>query len=192
MIKNTLIGIIGIVAGFIMGYSLNLHGSTSESVVAGSYPTDCGSVTCLTDLYVTGNLTASGATAIMSSLAASSTITQGGSYATSTIATTATLSQSDIRYSLVQFTPNGGSLTVTLPASSTLTSTIPNAGDTVRIAFLNATTTAGITLTVSGGAGTTLLKASSTAAIPAGGIGVLTLMRRINTDILVTLGLSTP
>lgn len=91
---------------------------------------------------------------------------------TSTTATTQTLSASDIaNYTAVIMRPNVGAPTFTLPASSTLTAFIPNAGDTVNQCWYNATssTVANGLITFAAGTGIDLEVASSTNGA-AGGI----------------------
>lgn len=82
---------------------------------------------------------------------------------TSTTATAETALAADIaNYSTVIMTPNTGAITVTLPASSTLSSFIPTAGDRMDQCWYNATGTAAATITFAAGAGIDLEVASST------------------------------
>jgi len=86
----------------------------------------------------------------------------GYTNSTSTTVTSYTLVQRDIdKYSTIILTPNTGNLTITLPASSTVPTWLPTAGDTQKTCIVNGTTTAAIYITVAGGTGTTLLAASS-------------------------------
>lgn len=88
----------------------------------------------------------------------------GGLLATATPASL-TLQASDlIGYSTISFTPGVAAVTVTLPATSTLTTWLPNAGDRTTLTFINASSTAGTNLTIAGGTGTLLKVASSTTA----------------------------
>lgn len=146
--------------------------SNKESQLAAAGISDCGSNTCLTSLDVMG------------------TIVNGGVNSTSTTATSQTLVQNDIQYSLVSITPNVGALTLTMPASSTLSNFLPNAGDTFRFAIHNATTTAAATITVAAGTGFLRQMASTTAAIPTLGLGSITVTRKVNTDLVFTLGVT--
>ena len=83
---------------------------------------------------------------------------------TTTTATAQTLIVSDVQgYDTVILTPNVGSDTVTLFASTTASTWLPTAGDSQRTCFINGTTTPGINLTLAGGTGTPLLVASSSA-----------------------------
>jgi hypothetical protein len=74
-----------------------------------------------------------------------------------------TLKQSDVDgYDTVLLTANEvGITTLTFPASSTMSTWLPTAGDRQRTCFVNATTTASVQYTFAGGTGTTLLVASS-------------------------------
>ncbi len=103
---------------------------------------------------------------------------------TSTVTATYTLVQADVRnYSTILFTPNI-STTLTLPATTSLDGFVPTAGDQARITIVNASTTSGI-ITIAGGTGTLLRKATTTATILPNSIGILTFVRKANTDILV-------
>jgi len=89
------------------------------------------------------------------------------SVATSTTATTQTLGANDIAprgipLDHISFTPNTGDLTLTWPASSTLRNFVPRAGDVAHQCFTNASTTAGIDITIAAGTGIDLEVASST------------------------------
>lgn len=72
-------------------------------------------------------------------------------------------------------------LTATLPASTTLTSLVPNIGDS-RVIYINPITTG---MTLAGGTGTLLNSASSTKFIIAGQVGRLEFVRKANSDINV-------
>jgi hypothetical protein len=125
-----------------------------------------------------GNLTTTG------TLTTATSVTTGNINSTSTTATSQTLVQGDLSgYSMLAITPNTGALTLTLPASSTLTSLIPNAGNRFSIDFYNATGTAAATITVSTGTGITLEKATTT-AIASKHIGRLEFTRLPTSDIV--------
>lgn len=137
-----------------------------------------GGTTNFDGISLSEGLTVTGATSIASTLGitgatTASTLTQGGGIrATTTTATTATLLASDFdTENVIDVTPGGASLTLTLPATSTLTSFIPTAGQTRTIYIRNATTTADINITVAGGTGTALRNATSTGAIIRGVTG---------------------
>lgn len=118
--------------------------------------------------------------------------------ATSTTATTQTLAQADILgYDTILLTPNTGALTLTLPATSTLTSFIPSAGDMQETCLYNATSTASQTITLAAGTGIDLERvATSTSSGSAGIFAIqannsvcLKFIRETDTDISV---LATP
>lgn len=99
-----------------------------------------------------------------------------------------TLQPTDLNYGVILMTPTVGSITVTLPATTTsgMSSFLPNVGDTKDILIVNATTTAAQNITIAGGTGTKLTNASTSAAIIGGGnqgIGSLKFVRKGNTDI---------
>lgn len=136
------------------------------------------------DLTLTaGDLTVGGATAL-------ETLTQGGGIrATSTDDTTATFLASDFDVeNMIEFTPNVAGITATLPAVSTLTSFIPNAGDHRSIMICNATTTAATTFTLAKGANMNFHNASTSAAINTGKCASLEFYRATDTDIEVFVG----
>ena len=113
----------------------------------------------------------------------------GGNVATiATTSTSYTLASTDLDLeNVIDVTPGGASLTLTLPATSTLTSFLPVTGQTRTIFIRNATTTAGINLTIAGGAGTVLRSSSSTAIIQSDTAGAkaarLEFVRRSTGDI---------
>lgn len=116
----------------------------------------------------------------------------GNTYATSTTATTQTLSAVDIvkssgaPYDHIRITPNTGALTATLPASSTLVHLVPRAGEiTGEQCITNATGTAAATITLAAGTGidlegiatSTTSGAGGVLAIPAGGTACVRYVR---------------
>ncbi len=75
-----------------------------------------------------------------------------------------TLAASDVtNYESVIVLPTVGDVTLTLPASSTLSAIVPAAGDWQELCIVNATTTNIGRITIAGGTGTTLQVASSSA-----------------------------
>ena len=110
---------------------------------------------------------------------------------TSTTATTQTLVQADIlNYDTILLTPNTGDLTLTWPATSTLTSLVPTAGDTAKQCMHNASTTSGIDITIAAGTGIDLMTASSSIlggapvlTILSNQVGCFTYIRQTDTDI---------
>ena len=98
---------------------------------------------------------------------------KGNTNSTSTTATTYTLLAQDIEnYTSVVLTPNTGDLALTLPATSTLSSTyLATAGDWTEQCWVNSTTTAGIDITFVTGTGYVLQSASTTDSIGTPTIG---------------------
>lgn len=105
------------------------------------------------------------------------------SYTLSTTTGTAvTLKQSDIlNYSTILATPIVGATTWTFPASSTLSSFVPLAGDTRIITIVNSTSTAAATLTLAAGTGSSIKLATTTAVINAGSVAQLSCTRKTAT-----------
>src|SRR3990167_4643112 len=104
--------------------------------------------------------------------------------------TTGTLAQSDIlNYDTILLEPTGAAATKTLtfPATSTLTSFVPTAGDRQDTCFFNATTTAASTITFAAGAGIALENVASTTPdliLGADNTACFTFIRKTNTDIV--------
>lgn len=104
--------------------------------------------------------------------------------------TSGTLKESDLLgYDTFLATPTGAAATktLTLPATSTLTSFVPNAGDRQDLCFFNATTTAATTITFAAGSGIDLETSSSTATdliLLADNMGCFSFLRKTNTDIV--------
>ena len=118
----------------------------------------------------------------------------GGIRATSTVNSAETLLAADMdKEKVIAYTLNVQDATLTLPATSTLRWFIPQAGETRSIFIRNATTTASMDLTISGGTGMNLITASSTKAIVGGTAGAnsarLDFVRRADTDIDVTMSI---
>lgn len=123
-----------------------------------------------------------GGTTNLNSLTLSNQLSVGGIFATTT---TSTLTQSQITdISTITANPATAAITLTLPASSTLSTLIPNAGDSVNYVIANLATVSASSTTIVGGTGTTLKNATSTAAILGGGTGLLTLVRLASTNVL--------
>lgn len=108
-----------------------------------------------------------------------------GVNATSTTGATTGFNATDLQsYSVIQLNPTIGDTTVSLPASSTLTTLVATAGQMGQIVIFNATTTPEIDLTLSAGSGSYLQTASTTLNINFGQMAVLNYIRKANTDII--------
>lgn len=90
--------------------------------------------------------------------------------------------------SMVSFSPGlVAGATITLPASSTISSIVPNAGDRQTFCIRNATSTAGVPVTLAGATGVNLVVASSSATalgskvLLTGKVGCITLVREAAT-----------
>lgn len=173
-------------AGFshLPGIAIGSDGITSSG------PTVLSNTLTVTGATTLGTVTTSGTTTNTGFVKATGGTVKSSVNSTSTTATSYTLTQADIwKYSSILMTPNTGSLTLTLPASSTLTSMIPTAGDEQDTLFVNASTTAGITVTFAAGTGTSLRNSTSTLAVPANSTAFLQFVRKANSDILVMFGI---
>jgi hypothetical protein len=126
---------------------------------------------------------------VMSYLKVHGTLTTNGGYmATTSTAATYTLLNSEIADAQTVFWNPSANVTLTLPASTTI-SFIPNTGDTRVIWLQNASTTAGATITLAAGAGIDLQKNEDTADLAVAGLDwvKMTFIRKNNTDIAVML-----
>lgn len=134
------------------------------------------------DLSVTDALSVSGATAL-------ETLTQGGGItSTSTSGNAVPIQATDIDVeNVVDVTLNVSDATLSFAASSTFSAIVPNAGDTRTIRVRNATTTPTMDITITGGTGMLLKKATTTAILFGDTDGAnhvkLELLRKANTDI---------
>lgn len=115
--------------------------------------------------------------------------TQGGGItATSTSGTTIPLVAANFdTENVIDVTLNVQDATLSFPATSTLTAFIPTAGQTRTLWIRNATTTATMDLTITGGTGVLLKKATTTAVVYGDTDGAnyarIDLKRKANTDI---------
>lgn len=130
--------------------------------------------------------------ASVASAAFESTLNQNQVYnatnATSTTATAQTLIAGDIvGYTTISLTPNTGSTTLTLPASSTLSTWLSYSGSSLVFSLFDASTTSGVNITVVAGTGTLVADASTTATVTSGKMMEIRVMRKPNNDLLFTL-----
>lgn len=149
--------VIAAIAGFFFFKNAGLLGNTTASFwdSAGGYKVDGVSI-------IDGN-----------GLFAALLTTDAGtlrSYSLATSTGDATLSETYLAgYDTIVVTPTGanGTKTLTFPASSTLSTWLPTAGDMQETCFINASTTAATTLTWAASTGIDLEVASSTTGGPA-------------------------
>jgi len=161
---------------------------TTSTLQADGATTLAGATTVSGSATFSSTLTGTGATTL-------ATFTQGGGIrATSTVNSAETLLAADFDVeNVIAYTLNVQDATLTLPATSTLSSFIATAGQTRSIFIRNATTTASMDLTIAGGTGMNLLVASSTKVIVGNTSGSnstrLDFVRRADTDIDVTMSI---
>lgn len=116
--------------------------------------------------------------------------TQGGGVLNVTpVDTTTTLTQDQMLNNSVianAASTTSGTQTWTLPATSTLTTLVPNAGDMRTWLFKNENTTAATTTTIAAGTGMILLEPDGQNVVIGGGNdAVITFIRDDSTDVLV-------
>lgn len=113
----------------------------------------------------------------------------GGITSISSSTATYTLTQAQlVATTLLSITPLGAIPTYTLPASSTMTYLLPNAGDTSSIQIYNVS--AATSTIIAGGTGTTLLSASSTATIQPTKAATLECSRLASTNVICQMSTS--
>ena len=169
MIKNIIIGVLAVViviAGisYVLPKQQDTKGTTNFDAVS-----------------LSSGLTVAGSTVFASST------TSGGINNVVNASTTVTLTQADLTgYSTINILASTtAASSIVLPASSTLTTLIPNAGDISGYTITNATTTGSVhVLTIAGGTGTTLQISSTTAALVPAKTGYLRLIRLPSTNVI--------
>ena len=128
-------------------------------------------------------LTTTGAVAIGGRL------TEGGAIlASSTAGAADTITEAQlIAYSQIDYTPGDAAVTLTLPATSTLTTLIPNAGDKVTFKIRNLDATAATSTTIAAGTGMDLVEnENGDVVIEGGNEAYIRLIRESDTDVTVS------
>jgi len=176
--------IVSVVTAGLLGWAVFVN--PSESASLGGANCNSGNCTDFTALNTTAGYYISDVATITSSIATLGFTTQGGGVTATSSTGAGTLTQANINVGLIEHT-NAGATTITLPASSTVTSLIPTAGQSFRLTYVNLGT--GID-TIAGGSGTLLHVASSTIAtalktIAPSGSATFVFTRKSNTDIVV-------
>ena len=171
--------VIGILVAFVAGF---IFSKVSFTTRVGAV--DCNTTTCFTSVGITpGPLALDGTFLLNGAMLASSTVTTGGNLATTTSGNTV-FTASDFGHSTITMTPIVSAMTATLPASTSLTTFLPNAGDRRCLNIDNGTSTAAATITLAGGTGSLVRNATSTLVIGAGKNANLCIFRRSNTDLI--------
>lgn len=176
--KNTIIAVcVALLVGFGVGYYVNHQGA---SLALG------GGVNLYPDWYYNGIKIGQGGTVLFDKFG---NFQRGGVTIASTTSAVDTMTVTQLsNYSHLKLTPIVSATTLTLPASSTLSTLIPVDGNWTEKTIENATTTSGISITLAAGTGITLQTASTTGAKidPKKG-AFLRLLRLANTDIMAYL-----
>lgn len=188
-----IIGILLVLAG--LGYVI-FHGVSGQAGLGGpgcnsGNCTDYTAVNTSAGYYVADsqvvNSSGQWIGTILSSVSATlGFTTQGGGVTATTSNGAGTLTQANINVGSIEHT-NTAATTITLPASTTITSLIPTAGQSFRLTYFNLGT--GID-TIAGGSGTLLHVASSTVTtalktVAPSGSAIFVFTRKSNTDIVV-------
>lgn len=160
--------------GATFGASFSGSGMLAENYIP--YVLYNGGYNSAKDIQTTGNINGAIGTFSGALLAAAGTfsgivqddagILNSYTNSTSTSATAYTLVAGDINaFDAVVITPNVGNLTLTFPASSTVSTFLPAVGDHQHTCFVNGTTTANTQLIFAGGTGFNLQVASSSISV---------------------------
>lgn len=159
-------------SGFVGGYVGGLVGGNNQSVSLGGI-TNLDALELNDGLMVTGSSTLSKTLTTTSTTTIKSVTERGNTLSTTTgTGTVVPLSEADLlNYRFVLLTPGtvGDTNFFTVPASSTLTTFLPNAGDSSELVVQNSTTTAGAFLAFRPGAGVVRIAATTTATTTIGG-----------------------
>lgn len=192
MNRNKIIELAVVVVAVLIG--LSLFSLFTRTTGVGGGVTNYGgglsvdSLAVTGDTAFTGGITITGATTLTGATTAT-TFTQGGGInATSTSGTVVPLLAADFdTENVIDVTLNVQDATLSFPATTTLTSFIPTAGQSRTLLVRNASTTAAMDVTIAGGTGVLLKKATTTAVIygdtDGANYGIITLTRKSNTDI---------
>lgn len=142
--------------------------------------------------FPTGSLSLTGLISASSTLYAQQGVIAGGAISTTTPASM-TLSVNDLSTTTyISMLPTVGAITVTMPASTTFSSFLTNAGDSKEFVIHNSTTTAAQSITIAGGTGTLLNNASSSAKVLPTSSADIRLTKKYNGDIIVQMIPFTP
>jgi hypothetical protein len=138
------------------------------------------------DLTVGGDLSITSASTFTGAVSFDGAVTNSATVATSSAAS-ATILAADLTCggSLLVSLPVG-SVSLTLPASSTLSSFLPVAGDRCSVAIVNASTTASQNITIVEGTGSKLASTTN-AVIQPNSVGILNVVRKANSDFVMLL-----
>lgn len=184
------------------GGTVNVYNGSSGAM--GAY---ISSPTGLTDLNVTNDLVVDGDFSVGDDVAitgdaditgdvdvtgalTSGRFTEGGDFLASTTKTGVSAATMPISYLTsyngLEYTLPNVAVTLTLPATSTMTALIPNEGDIYRWYLANLSTTAASSTTIAAGTGIDLREdENGDVVIEGGNHATLTFIRKINKDVVV-------
>lgn len=196
-IKIVLIAVVALIIGIVIGAMFAPQGSNLGSIrfvqdkfvaglTAGQYDefsiSSAGAVTTSGNMSVTGDVAVVGGTVV-------DEFTQGGGIITiATTSATYTMTAAELaggNVISISSVTGAAALTLTLPATSTLTTVIPNTGDSRDWWIKNAHTAAATTTTIAVGTGIELQGVGTGSDVINGGVwGSLSCYREASTDIV--------
>jgi len=167
--------------------NLTIGGQSEEVGMLGGI-SNLGSLTLDDNLVVGGTSTFTGAMTSAGALDVSRLTQGGGVYASSTTVATGVLTEAQlISYSQLDYTPGDLAVTLTLPATSTMVSMIPNAGDTMIFKVRNLDAVAATSTTIAAGTGIDLVEnENGDVVIEGGNEAYLRFTREADTDVTVS------
>lgn len=174
--------VVGLLVAVLLGQQAPKSGGVYNQVINYFREGICVGTSCQYSVDGSGNTSSSGTTVV-------STFTQGGGIAaTSTSGSVVPLLAADFDIeNVIDVTLNVQDATLSFPATSTLTSFIPTAGQSRTLFIRNASTTAAMDITISGGTGVLLKKATSSAIVRGDTDGAnyarIQLVRKADSDI---------
>jgi hypothetical protein len=168
ILKGIGLVIAGVVIGYFASWMMSGHkvGGVYEQVASYFYQGLYAGTSNQFSVDASGNVTTSAAVSANGLVRMDGGQLYSNPLSTTTMGATETLQLSDVNtYDTIILMPNvAGNTTLTLFASSTASTWLPNAGDIQKTCFINGTTTAATSYIFAGGTGTTLLVASSSAS----------------------------
>lgn len=197
------VGLVGIAGAYISKSPVVFEGATlnvekfiqyedgaSENLLGGSTSDDWNVGGALS---VTGASTLTGAVTMSGALSTSGNANVGNlTYGLTTVASSTSNSAETLlasylsSYSGMDYTPSGDAVTLTLPATSTLTSVIPNVGECMDWRIRNTSATSASSTTIAAGTGMDLVEnENGDVVIEGGNEAQIKFCRELDTDVTV-------